>query len=189
MLPPELRALLDQIDACETDAEQIVSGLDEDSVNWVPAPAPGASRWSVAQCLHHLTLMNDVYLREWPGALRQTASRELGPFSGLRPTFIGRWFVNSLEPPVKFKMKAPAPSDPGGRQPLAGLIERYKVSHETYRHLVRGSAAVDVNRVTAQNPFIKRVRMRLATVLLIIPAHDRRHLWQAASVKRALAGR
>jgi hypothetical protein len=31
--------------------------------------------------------------------------------------------------------------------------------------------------------------MRLATVLLIIPAHDRRHLWQAERAARHAASR
>ena len=56
-LPAELQALLDQIDACERDAESLLAGLDDDGVNWHPS----AGRWSIAQCLHHLAVMNDVY--------------------------------------------------------------------------------------------------------------------------------
>ena len=188
MLPTELRALIDQIDACEAEAERLVADLDEDGVNWVPPPAPGASRWSIAQCLNHLILMNDFYLRQWPAAVSEAAAREQGPFKGLRPTAVGRWFVNSFEPPPRFKTKTIAVATPGPRFPRVGLVEKYKASHELYRHLVRTSAAVDVNRVVRRNPILSMVRMRLSTVLLIIPAHDRRHLWQAAGVKRALRG-
>jgi hypothetical protein len=70
----------------------------------------------------------------------------------------------------------------------ADILSRYRASHEGYRHLVRSAAAVDVNRIVRPNAIVKRVRMRLATVLLVIPAHDRRHLWQAAHVKRAVQG-
>jgi hypothetical protein len=56
---------------------------------------------------------------------------------------------------------------------------------DAFRHLVRSSAAVDVNRIIRPNPIVKKVKMRLSTVLLIVPAHDRRHLWQAANVKSA----
>ena len=86
------------------------------------------------------------------------------------------------------KTKANAVATPGARIPLAGLVDAYNASHQGYRHLVRASAALDINRVVRRNPFIKAVRMRLSTVLLIVPAHDRRHLWQAANVKRALRG-
>ncbi len=50
------------------------------------------------------------------------------------------------------------------------------------------AARVDVNTVTGPNPFLKLITMRISTVLQIIPAHERRHLWQAAKVKRALRG-
>jgi hypothetical protein len=188
MLPSQLQALIAQIDVCEQEAERLVADVDDDGVNWTAPPSRGVGRWSVAQCLMHLSLMNAFYLRGWPEAIAEAARAERGPFKGLRPTPIGRWFVGTLEPPVRFKSTAIQAATPEKRIPRAGLVDRYKQSHETYRHLVRASAAVDVNRIVRPNAILKRVNMRLATVLLVIPAHDRRHLWQAANVKRAMRG-
>ena len=182
MLPPPLQSLLDQTDACEAEAEQLVEGLDEQQVNQ-PAANGG---WSVAQCLSHLTLMNEFYLRGWPEALAEAARAGRGPFNGLRPTPIGRWFVKSMEPPAKLKTKAIASVAPPAHVPRETLLPAFRQSHDTYRHLVHASAVVDVNRVVHSNAIVKQVKMRLATVLLIIPAHDRRHLWQAAQVRRSL---
>lgn len=182
MLPAVLQSLIDQVDACERDAERIVAGMDEESVN---QPPPGGG-WSVAQCLGHLALMNDVYLRGWPEAVQAAASSARGPFKGLRPTLVGRWFAHSMEPPVRFKQKAPAAIPDSTRVLPAESLTHYMASHDRYRQLVRAAAAVDVNRVTRPNPFFAHVKMRLATVLLIVPAHDRRHLWQAANVKRVV---
>lgn len=184
MLPAELQSLVDQIDVCEADAERLVAELDDNAVNWTP-PSGG---WSVAQCLTHLTLMNAFYLRGWPDAIAEAARAERGPFRGLQPTPFGRWFVRYLEPPYRMKSKAIPAATPAPRVPRDTLVQDYKQSHDVYRQLVRASAAVDVNRVVAPNAIIKQVRMRLATVLLIIPAHDRRHLWQAANVKALRRG-
>jgi hypothetical protein len=184
MLPAELQSLLEQIDRCERDASQLVADMDDDSVNR-PPPHGG---WSVAQCLEHLALMNDFYLRGWESAVQEAGAAGRGPFRGIRPTPIGRWFVKSMEPPVRMKSKAIAAVVPGPRFGRAEIVARYQASHEGYRDLVRSAAAVDVNRIVRPNAIVKTVRMRLATVLLIIPAHDRRHLWQAANVKRALRG-
>lgn len=184
MLPTGLQDLLDQVDACEADADRLVADLDDEAVNWTP-PTGG---WSVGQCLSHLALMNDFYLRGWPDALAEAARAERGPFRGLHPTPFGRWFVWSMEPPYRLKGKTVQPATPGPLVARETLMDNYKRSHETYRHLVRGAAAVDINRVVGPNVIVTQVRMRLSTVLLIIPAHDRRHLWQAANVKALRRG-
>jgi hypothetical protein len=184
MIPVELQALIDQVDACERAAEHLVADLDEDTMNQ-PAPNGG---WSVAQCLEHLALMNEFDLRGWQDAVDAATRAGRGPFAGLRPTLIGRWFAKSLEPPVRLKAKAIAPVQPGTRFRRDEILARYRRSHDGYRHLVRTAAAIDVNRIVRPNAIVDKVKMRLATVLLVIPAHDRRHLWQADKVKRALQG-
>ena len=53
------------------------------------------------------------------------------------------------------------------------------------RRLIADAADVDINRATFPNPFLKIIRMRVATALQILAAHDRRHLWQAEQVRMA----
>jgi DinB superfamily len=181
-LPQELQRLLHEIDQCERDAETLVADLDDASVNWRPPPGGG---WSVAQCLHHLAVINEFYLREcrsYVNAGRQAGRR----FAGLHPTIWGRSFVRWLEPPVRMKSKAAPVAQPAPSIPRDQLLPLFKASHNEYRALVHDCADVDVNRVIMPNPFITSVRMRMATILLVIPAHDRRHLWQARRVKELL---
>lgn len=184
MLPAALQSLLDQVDACERDAARLLADMDNGTVNR-PPPSGG---WSVAQCLEHLTLMNDFYLRGWQEAVGEAAREEGGPFRGLAPTFAGRWFARALEPPVRMKGKAVAATVPGPHIDRDEALRRYEASHEGYQHLVRSAASVDVNRIVRPNAIVPWARMRLSTVLLVIPAHDRRHLWQAHNVKRAVQG-
>jgi hypothetical protein len=182
-LPPELLALLHAIDACERAADAIVADLSEEDVNW--QERPGQS-WSVAQCLDHLTRMNVFYVRGFVPLVAEAKQKGAGGFNGLASKAVGRWFVRSMEPPVRRKSKAPRQAVPQARLSRQGLLEAYRHSHDSYRTLVDLAADVDVNRVTGPNPFFRFIRMRVSTVLRIIPAHDRRHLWQAANVKRAL---
>ena len=182
-LPAELQRLLDAVDACERDAEALVADLTEHEVNW--QERPGAS-WSVGQCLDHLAVTNGFYIASFVPLVEQARTASPGPFRGLQPTAIGRWFVRFLEPPVKTRSKAPKQVVPRSSFQREGLVEAFKASHDPYRSLVRACADVDVNRIKGANPFQKLIRMRVSTVLQIIPAHDRRHLWQAANVKRAL---
>ena len=117
--------------------------------------------------------------------VERARSEGRGPFVGIRPTWFGRKFVQSLEPPPRQKSKTFASVVPGATIDVADALAAYLTSHEPYRRLVRAANDVDVNRVGAQNPFIKALRFRAATALLVPPAHDRRHLWQARQVLRA----
>ncbi len=57
--------------------------------------------WSVAECLDHLSSTNRVYLH----AMKEPAirAREQGRFRrrATAPGFVARWFVRTMEPPVK----------------------------------------------------------------------------------------
>ena len=184
MLPPPLQDLLDQIDACENAARGLVSSLTEAQVNWQPAPG---RRWSIGQCLDHLRATNLFYASRFLTLTERARDRAIGGFRGLRPSWVARKFIASMEPPPRIRSKAFKSVVPASTvrrdEALAGFI----ASHDPYRALVRAAADVDVNRVTGPNPFVRLVPMSVATVLLVVPAHDRRHLWQARQVREHAA--
>lgn len=178
-LHPDLQALLRAIDAAEADARSLVAGLTEAQGTWQPG---GGTRWSVAQCLDHLATINTFYMDYFQPILERARTHGRGRFAGVRPTWFGRQFVRILEPPVNMKAKAPSNAQPQSQIPVTTALQRYLTSHDAYRRLVEVANDVDVNAVVAPNPWIKVARMRVATALLVVPAHDRRHLWQAHQV-------
>jgi hypothetical protein len=52
--------------------------------------------------------------------------------------------------------------------------------------LIYETRDLDLNRLRFRNPFIGLLRYSVATALLVIGAHDRRHLWQAEQVRAAM---
>ncbi|MGE0040991.1 MAG: DinB family protein [Vicinamibacterales bacterium] len=183
MLPAPLQSLLDQVAACEADARSLVDGLTDEEVNWQVAPG---KTWSIAQCLDHLRATNEFYLQRFLPLAEQARDGGPGPFSGLEPSGIGRWFLRTLEPPVRMRAGAPKAVVPASTASRATLVPNLVASHDPYRRLVAAAAFVDANRVVGPNPFFPVFRMRLSTVLGVIPAHDRRHLWQARIVREAI---
>ena len=179
-LPSELQALIDEVDRLEDEARRLIEGLDDRQVNLQP---PGGG-WSVAQCLDHLARMNVHYVGKVLPAARAAQGR--GPFEGLHPGWFARRFIRYLEPPVGMKSKTAAEAEP--RPELSGpaAVQAYVDSHEPYRELVALAAQTNPDRVIVPNPLISRVRMKVSSILLIVPAHDRRHLWQAREVLRKL---
>ena len=178
-LPADLQALVDQIADLERRADEISRGLSEEEFQWQP---DGGRRWSVAQCLDHLAVGAEVYLatiRPVVDAARSRAVPRRGP---AKPGFFGQKFVNSLEPPVKHRGKAPNKIVPRPNRTRDEIMTSFHDAHAAFRRLVADCAEIDTNAVTFSNPFLTFVKMRVSTALNVIPAHGRRHLWQAENV-------
>jgi hypothetical protein len=186
ILPDALDDLRRQVDALESRAEALVRPLSDTQVAWQPGDG---TRWSIGQCLEHLCVTESAYLEGVAEAVSLALRRGVGPFAGLAPTLVGRRFVRGLEPPPQFRVPAPPrirPQAHGAGEPgyARERLAVYRASHEPYRALLESCAGVDVNRITVPNAFVPGLRMRVATVLLVLPAHGRRHLWQAEQVSQ-----
>jgi hypothetical protein len=183
---PDIKDLKDQLDAAERDAQALVADLGEQRGGW----RAETGSWTVAECLDHLATTNRVYLHamEEPA----TRAREQGRLrrGTAAPGFVGRWFVRTLEPPVKapFRMKARRIVEPRAAPPLINAFASFRASQDEVRAFLWAHADLDLAAVRFPNPFIHGIRFSLATGLHVIPAHERRHLWQAWRVRWAAEG-
>ena len=178
----ELQALEDQLVAAQQDAQAVVSGLSEERGHW----RPEAGSWSVSECLEHLASTNRIYLetmRPTAQRAREQRSQRKGPAV---PGVMGRFFVKSLEPPVKpsFRGRAPQSIQPRGELSLTEALESFVMYQDQVRAFMRENEGVDLAGVLFRNPFLPLLRFSLATGLHAIAAHERRHLWQAWNVRR-----
>lgn len=182
-LPADIQALEDALNAAERDARALVEGLTDERGMWRADPAS----WSVAECLDHLATANRVYLQ----AMRPTADRALAQGRRRRgpaqPGLVGRWFVRTLDVPVKSYSRGKAPKSirPRISPALPDAMGQFLASQDDVRTFLRRYAEVDLAGVRFPNPFIRGVRFSLATGLHVIAAHERRHLWQAWRVRQA----
>lgn len=177
-LPPDIVDYLRQLNEANRRAADVVSGLSNDQASW--QPDQGAS-WSVSQCLEHMANANRVYLEPLKLAAKKagtghTPYRTAGWFS--------RYFLRKTEPPPTTKIKAPRKIGPHSATPinkLEALAQFLRYNHAVERFVV-DTAALDLCGVRFKNPFIPGLNFTVATGLLIIAAHNRRHLWQAEQV-------
>ena len=179
----DIEALQSALDAVEGETHRLVDGLSEDLGAWRQAP----DSWSIAECIDHLAVANQVYL----GAMRPAAERALREGRrrrrAARPGLLGGWFVRSLEPPVnsRFRSKAPTSIQPRPSPPLHDAVAAFLASQAEVRAFIRKYADTDLVGVRFANPFIGGVWFSLATGLHVIAAHERRHIWQAWRVREA----
>jgi hypothetical protein len=178
---PEIQTLADAFVAVQTDTHALIANLTEALATWRPHPAA----WCVAECLDHLALTNRLYLVAMqPVAAAARRENKLRRRPAL-PGFLGAWFVRSLEPPSKIKSKSPKNIHPRTAPTLADASSAFLASHADALNFLRANADLDLSTIRFPNPFIKGLRLSLATGLHAIPAHERRHLYQARAVLAA----
>jgi hypothetical protein len=83
------------------------------------------------------------------------------------------------------KAKAPKNIKPRTSPSLADAAAAFLASHAEAQNFLRANADLDLAAIRFPNPFIKGLRFSLATGLHAIPAHERRHLYQARAVLTA----
>jgi hypothetical protein len=183
-LPADIRELQHELEAAERDAEALVAGLSEEQGT---RPAE-AGCWSVAECLDHLATGNRVYLRAMQESANRARTRGRYRRRPAKPGWVGRLFVSTFEPPPRWwsKRKAPQSIRPRAAPPLAQTFASFVASQAEVCAFLRAHADLDLAGIRFPNPFVRGIRFSLATGLHVIAAHERRHLWQAWRVRRAI---
>jgi hypothetical protein len=166
-----------ELSANDQTAQTLAAGLTDEQLNWQPAPGS----WSVGQCLEHLCITNEAYLKSISASLKEKPD---SPVEQITPGWFGRWFIRSfVEPsPNSKRVSAPPKIRPGARVDLA-VLDRFLSGNKSCREFIIRTRGKDVNRIRFWNPLIPGVRFTVGTGLEIIASHERRHLLQADRVR------
>ena len=181
-LPPELQRVLADIDDADRRGPAIAASCSDEQFYWRPLDGEG---WSIAQCLDHLGVINAVYVTAIRSGIDAARRRGWTRREPATPGYLGGKFVQSMEPPVTRRLRAPRKGKPAAMKERQLILDGYRAGHDLARQLIADAATIDANRARFKNPFLPLVRFRVATGLFVIAAHDRRHLWQAEQVTRA----
>jgi hypothetical protein len=185
-LPSDLQILTGAMNAADAAADAVASRVTEEEFFWQP---DGGRRWSIGLCLDHLAVANTVYGAAIRGAVEAARARGWSRTGPGAPGFFGRRFIQSLEPPVRLRTSAPGTIKPRPVTSRDTILRAYHEAHDEVRRLIADAATIDTNRATFRNPFLPLINVRVSTGFNVIAAHDRRHLWQAEQVERALRTR
>ena len=162
-------------------AETLTRGLSRQQFNWRPEPG----RWSVAECIGHLNLINGADLKTLEAAVDAAREKGLtgeGPF---QYGFVSRKFVNTMEPPITKKFKAPKQYVPPPDADIEGTIAEYRrISNELIR-VAQKARGLDLRKVKTGLSGVPIVKMPLGARLSLLATHDTRHLWQADQVLKS----
>lgn len=175
----DLRDVHQQIEDVRSQLQQLMFGVDDAGFLWRPEP----NRWSISECLVHLNVTASLYVsaidRALPAA-RPAPSPDDLPRRGL----LGRWMLNTLEPPIKRRFKAPGAFVPDNGKPLDEVVPEFIRWQDQVQERLLASQGIDLWRTKVRSPAVPLLKFSLGETFAIIAAHERRHLAQAEAVKR-----
>jgi len=176
-----LQTIVGEAERNNEAARELVSGLSPAQLNWKPAP----EKWSIAQCLDHLTVASrnfDAYFSASLVRGRKKWPVSTGP--AYRPSFMGGWLIKLVNPESGRNLTAPKvfrPSESSIDQPL----EKFLKQQERFIQFVQKTKGVDYNRMRIRSPVTPLIRYSLADAFVVTVVHGRRHLAQARRVLEA----
>jgi DinB superfamily len=160
--------------------QTLAAGLNDAALNWQPN---GGKSWSVAQCLDHLSIMNAIYLKALQEAVESNRDQlEPRKVPIQASGWLMRLFIRYEEPPPKIKLPAPTKISPPSKLTTA-VISEFQALQKQLADFVREWGGADLGDLKVRDPLFP-LHLTVDTELLIIAAHNRRHLWQAENVKK-----
>ncbi len=175
-LSPQLSAIVRELEDVNAACQRLVAQLSPEKI--MQRPAKGG--WSVAECINHLTVSTGEMIAAVEKVIPNAPKGE-GPYKMDVRGKLLMWF---LEPPYRVKFKAVPSFEPRltGGDILGEFLESQKLvvrALERCNHL-----ALDKAKVIS--PVDSRMSYNAYAALKIIPAHERRHLWQAQKIAKDL---
>ena len=170
-----------ELERQSAQAQSLTHGLSEAALNWQPN---GGKSWSLAQCLDHLVIMNRIYVKALQDAVTSNEDQLEPRTVPIRPSgWFTRWFLSMEEPPPKLNLPAPRKIQPPSNLSPT-VVEDFCAVQQQLAAFVREWGEADLGDLKLKDPLFP-LHLTADTTLLIVAAHNRRHLWQAANVRKS----
>ncbi len=169
---------LDSIRQLIAAANALAERYDLNQLTWQPE---AGERWNILECLDHIVVSSDLYLDSMERAAsdaRAGGAADVFRAGGAPST----WFTRTMEPPPAKKVPAPGGFRPRPTLNPEGILPQYRKTMDRVVRLVASTSGRDLNSIRFRHPLFSPLRFTVASGLLVIAAHGRRHLWQAEQV-------
>jgi hypothetical protein len=172
--------LCNELSAVNAEAIALCEGLTADQLAWRPHPA----RWSIAENLVHLCTTTEVFIPVVDHAIVESHSRGLHRAEPYRLGWYGRLLVRYVEPPPLIRLPAPKIIRPQMSAPSERPLESFLVRQSEMLRRMQDADELDLTALRFPSPLASYIRMNLLEFFSVFNGHSRRHLWQAANVRR-----
>lgn len=142
---------------------------------------PGPDRWSVGECVDHLSATARLYNPVLADAIHDAREEGLLGRTGPGLTLFGRLIIWTQEPPPKKRSRMGTWPELEPRRDLdpAETLDAFEALHEELIVRMNEAADLDLKKVKVRSVLDSRLKLSLGDWFGFIAAHGRRHLWQA----------
>ena len=173
-----------QCETALTEVEQLIAGLDNDTLNTQEA----AEKWSILQCLKHLSIANKIYVENIKKAHQKYPQQPDETFSS---HWKGDYFTKMISPKengvVKNNMKTMKSMNPEEALPVQETIDEFFNTHRELADLIKKSENYSLNKVKVPTALGPLVKLRLGDAFRFLLGHLDRHVLQLKRIKKAVA--
>ena len=177
---PALRAYLEQIDAVRLGARALVEDLTAGQFVWRPDPR----RWSIGQCIEHITRTVQLYPAKIETMLVEARARKQRGELPYREGFVSRLFVSGMEPPPRMRVRTMRRVEPPVQLDRQVVMSDFERALDRFAELIVSADGVSLRHARMPSPFAPIFKFTLGQVFAMNLAHARRHLWQARQVRK-----
>lgn len=178
--PDFIQMVIAEAENNSAEAKRLAGKLSEDQLNWTSSP----DKWSMAQCLDHLAITGERFDKYYIHAIKR--GREKWPVREAvqyRPTFVGGWLANQVNPETGRNFPAPKVFRPSQGPTIKDSLQKFLKQQDVFLNFVRDAAGLDYNRIRLRSPVTPLMRYSLADAFVVTVFHGQRHLGQARRMR------
>ena len=166
------------LDQVTQDVKRAFGKLSPQELNWKPS----ADKWSIAQCLDHLIVINQTY---FPVIQSLRDGTYKAPWHGRFPMMtrlFGNLILQSVQPNQQRKSKTFPIWEPGQSELPGDIVTQFEQHQAELKKRIEHSEDLVARRAVISSPANRTIVYELGMAFEIIVAHEKRHFNQAWEV-------
>jgi len=165
--------------ASNTQFAQQFFSLTDHQRNWQPAP----EKWSINQCLEHITITNRGWLSEI-NRLIANGAKMSDNHGEYKRVGIGGYMIGTLVTTKPRKYKTRKKFNPPSLLDTETVKNDFMNFQKQWEEAMDKIKGFDIDRNKVRSPFLNIIKYRLGNTIELNNIHTRRHLNQAMNVMK-----
>ena len=174
----EVEKLINESQIISDKVLETFGDLSAEQLNW----KPNENAWSIAQCLEHLIVTNDLYFENIQKVTDGTHRNNIFSKIPFATDIISFGMKKILSPDWKGKMKTFKMFEPSFSEVSEDILERFGENQNKFITLMEATKDLEIRKIKIAEPIGSAVNLRLIDAFEILVVHEQRHFNQAKRV-------